>query len=103
MEKRLTCLEAPGSLTVVNCTSLYFLKAGLADSSRLRSSGVKALMSMIGELARYVVRSSDGAVDLLRRLITAIGISESCSAGEAKAYLSRRSTFDECRNRCDVV
>ena len=42
-------LELPGSLTVVNCSSLYFLKAGLADSSRLRSSEVKALISMFCE------------------------------------------------------
>lgn len=40
-----TSLEPPGSLTVVNCSSLYFLNAGSADSSRLRSSGVRALMS----------------------------------------------------------
>ena len=41
----LTLMLLPGSLTVVNCSSLYFLNAGFADSRRLRSSGVKAFIS----------------------------------------------------------
>ena len=43
----LTLLLLPGSLTVVNCSSLYVLNAGLADSRMFRSSGVRALMSIL--------------------------------------------------------
>ena len=41
----LTVFDPPGSLTEVNCSSLYFLNAGRADSSKVLSSGVKAFIS----------------------------------------------------------
>ena len=41
----LTSLPLPGSLTTVNCSSLYFSNAGLADSRALGSSTVSFLMS----------------------------------------------------------
>lgn len=42
----------PGSLTVVNCVSLYFLNAGLRESTSFGSSNVRALMSVMGARER---------------------------------------------------
>lgn len=49
----------PGSLTVVNCSSLYFWKAGPSSATRFGSELVRDLMSN-GEIGQKVC--SDGGI-----------------------------------------
>lgn len=49
----LTFVLLPGSLTVVNCSSLYFWKAGVIESRSLGSLTVNFLTSALLRLLRF--------------------------------------------------
>jgi hypothetical protein len=55
----MTCWLLPGSLTVVNCSSLYFSNAGASLATRPGSEIVRALMSGDGLLGQRSVQGKE--------------------------------------------